>query len=102
MVGAEAGVRQDAFQAQRHWPRSQHFNHRDHDKTVDAILGGAVLDLRLIGALGLHASAQAPKPWAAVQLTRGTAAALHGRHGQRDQSVLAKGANRAARSRKTV
>ena len=40
MVGAEAGVRQDAFQAQRHWPRSQYFNHRGHDKTVGAILGG--------------------------------------------------------------
>ena len=40
MVGAETGMRQDAFQAQRHWPRSQHFNHRGHDKTVGAILGG--------------------------------------------------------------
>jgi hypothetical protein len=40
MVSAEARVRQDAVQAQRHWPRSQHFNHRGHDKTVGAILGG--------------------------------------------------------------
>src|SRR3989442_14271749 len=60
-LGAVTGARQSG---------GSHRQRGGHGKSVTTIVGGAVLDLGPVGALGLHASAPTPRSSAALAVGR--------------------------------